>query len=261
MQPKKSTSLSPLNDRQIACLIIMTSLMAMALIVANLTAIKIWNLTDLIHNLFESYLSLLPAPLHELPTSIRLASLSDWLHQHPLPVDGGIIIFPLTYIIGDLLVEIFGQRTADRIAHCGLLIGSLTCLCLWIVNLLPSYQGADNSSFTGIASMVSRVFIASLISFWNAQIVNNYVFVRLERYSRHFWHRALISSVFAHFVDSIIFETIAFVGRLPLREFVSQAVFAWLAGLALEALLLPITARCAFKLTRYLHLKNGQEFS
>lgn len=200
------------------------AIMSCMVVIANLAAIKIWNLFG-------------------------------------IPVDGGIVMFPITYIIGDLLVEIYGRRTANSVAHCGFALGLVTCILLWIVSALPDYPGADNAAFVVVSSMASRIFLASVFSFWCGQCLNNFVFVKIrQRSPKHlnkFWFRALSSSFFAHLVDAIVFETAAFIGRLSFGEFFAQAGFAFIAGLALEALLLPLTSYFAKRLKHHLRFEDG----
>lgn len=206
-------------------LMIMGAVMSCMVVVANLAAIKLWNLFG-------------------------------------IPVDGGIIMFPITYILGDLLVEIYGRRTADTVASCGLALGLLTCALLWIVAALPSYPGADNSAFVAISSMASRIFLASIFSFWCSQRLNNFLFVKIRQNSpaslNRFWFRALSSSFFAHLLDCVVFETAAFLGRLTFWEFLAQAGFAFIAGFALEAAFLPLTSHLAKRLKSHLHFEDGR---
>lgn len=209
-------------------LMVMGAIMSCMVVVANLAAIKLWDLFG-------------------------------------IPVDGGIVMFPITYILGDLLVEIYGERTANTVASCGLGLGLLTCILLWIVAALPGYPGADNSAFVAISSMASRIFLASIFSFWCSQRLNNFLFAKIRQKSpKHlnkFWFRALSSSFFAHLLDAVVFETAAFIGRLTFWEFLTQAGFAFIAGLALEAVLLPLTNYLAKRLKNHLHFEDGRPIS
>lgn len=220
----KSESNETMPAKSARYLMVMGAIMSCMVVVANLAAIKLWNLFG-------------------------------------IPVDGGIIMFPITYILGDLIVEIYGKRTANAVATCGLTLGLLTCILLWIVSALPDYPGADNSAFVAISGMASRIFLASIFSFWCSQRFNNFLFVKIRQNSpKHlnkFWFRALSSSFFAHLLDSVIFETAAFIGRLTFWEFLTQAGFAFIAGLILEAIFLPLTNYLAKTLKSHLHFEDG----
>lgn len=219
----------------------MGAIMCCMVVIANLAAIKLWDLFG-------------------------------------IPVDGGIVMFPITYILGDLLVEIYGRRTANAVASCGFGLGLLTCVLLWIVAALPDYPGADNAAFVAISSMASRIFLASIFSFWCSQRLNNFLFAKIRQTQaankrtsstnqpqtaasqnplNRFWFRALSSSFFAHLLDCIVFETAAFLGRLSFWEFFTQAGFAFIAGFALETILLPLTSYLAKKLKSLLRFEDG----
>lgn len=241
---------------------IMATAMSSAIIVANLTAIKIWDIVAMIRHFLTWLYNIQPEFLRSLPSGDRLQWLITRLSSLSLAVDGGIIVFPITYIIGDLLSEIYGKRLANIVANCNFILGLGVCGILWIVSLLPNYSHADNSTFIAISSMVSRIFIASLISFWLSQRVNNHFFAIIREHSRSttinqsFASRAFFSSLIAHAVDSFIFEIIAFIGRIPLSEFIRQAIFAYLAGILLETILLPITKRLANSLSQKLQFQK-----
>lgn len=208
-------------------LIVMTALMSMAIIIANYAAVKIWSFFG-------------------------------------IPVDGGLLLFPVTYILGDTLSEIYGKKTANTVAWSSGLIGLLTIIIMAIVGLLPDYAGADNAAFTMMAGMTGRIFFASIAGFVASQVCNNFVFDRIRRQqqrkdiagletARQFGWRAFASSAVAHIPDILIFEPLAFLGRLTWQEFVAQAIFAYVAAIIVEILLLcivtvPLTSWLAHKL-------------
>lgn len=207
-----------------SALIAMTALMAMAVIVANLAATKIWSLGG-------------------------------------VPVDGGILLFPVSYVLGDLLVEIYGGRTANRVAWASSATGLLTVAVIALTRALPNYSGADNSGFLAISEATGRIFAASIIGFLASQIFNNYIFERI-RY-RHendaFWKRALSSSLLAHIPDILLFEPIAFLGKLSFTEFVEQAIFAYVAAIVIEGILLfLVTGRLARRMVQRLGFQHGR---
>lgn len=200
---------------KIHLLVILSIILSVSLITANLSALKIWKAGQ-------------------------------------IPVDGGILIFPVTYIVGDLLVEFFGQKVSDFVAGLIAFLGVMMCGVLKVVDyLLPDFPGADNSAFLVVESAMGQIFLASMISFFVGQIVNNYVFELLRRKyadERDFLIRALISSAPAHFVDALIFEIAAFFGKLSAEDFVKQILFALIAGLVLEGIFAPLTRFLALRL-------------
>lgn len=174
-----------------------------------------------------------------------------------LPFDGGFILFPLTYIIGDIANEIFGKQPSRWIASCGVALNILAVLTFTIVTKLPAYPGWENQgAFETIFGFVPRVIIGSLAAYFVSTILDINLFDKI-RQSQHgsermFYARALGSSVIARFVDSIVFETIAFFGVLSVKEFFIQAFAAYAGSMALEVILFPFTS-CIVRISqRYL---------
>ena len=174
-----------------------------------------------------------------------------------IPFDGGFILFPLTYIIGDIANEVFGKQPARWIASCGVALNILAVLTFFVVTKLPAYPGWENqAAFETIFGFVPRVIIGSLTAYFISSILDISLFDKI-RQSQHdsdkmFYARALGSSVIARFADSIVFETIAFLGVLSVKEFFIQAFAAYAGAMMLEIVLFPLTS-CAVKISqRYL---------
>lgn len=223
-EPNEHNHTITFTPKALGVLVLMTALMTMTLIVANFAAVKIWNLGG-------------------------------------IPVDAGILLFPISYVIGDLLVELYGRRVADRVAWTSCLVGGLTILIILMASALPDYPGADNTAFQLVAEITGRVFFASIVGFIASQLLNNYVFdkIRKKQKSDSFAVRALISSILAHIPDILLFEPIAFLGRLSLSEFFEQATFAYVASVIMELILLVlVTGRLAKFGVKKLRIKNGQ---
>lgn len=205
-------------------LILLTVIMAGTLIVANLLALKIWEFCA-------------------------------------IPVDGGIWLFPLSYIAGDVLCEIYGRPKADRVAYLCTGAGVATVLLLHAVNALPSHYAADNSAYEGLVAASGKVMLASFVSFLAGQLLNNFIFEKIRQ--RHdapqaYGVRSLGSSVVAHLVDALLFETIAFYGRLPLADFLNQVIFAFWAGLLIETAMLPSNIWLTNRLALRVSYRNGE---
>lgn len=211
-------------------LIYFTAISAGALLISNLAAIKLWDFFG-------------------------------------IAVDGGVVVFPLTYIIGDLIIEFYGKRIAKNVIWAGFLVNLLAILVFYIVIALPRYPGWHlQEAFTSVLGFTPRIIFASLSAYLCSNFTNNYLFVRMRYghriFRKSFIARALGSSAFAHIIDSAIFETIAFLGVLPFQAFLMQAVFAYLLGIGFEIILSPIEAFIAKKLKPSLtEYKNNNQFS
>lgn len=196
------------SNFKVKLLIYFSALSAGTLLLSNLAAIKLWDLAG-------------------------------------IAVDGGLIIFPLTYIIGDLTVEFFGKKISKAIIFAGFLLNVIAVIVFYIVIGLPPFPGwGMQGSYASVLGFAPRIIAGSLTSYVCSNLFNNYVFVRMKEsegiFHRSFIARALGSSAFAHIIDSGIFETIAFFGVLPFHDFLNQAVFACILGFLLEILLSPI---------------------
>lgn len=191
----------------------------------------------------------------------NLAALKVW-NLFGIPVDAGIWLFPLGYIVGDLLVEIYGQKVANLVSLYCTIFALIVAGVLGFARVaLPDFPGVDNSAFEIIQSATGRIFLASVAGFLVGQIVNNGVFANIrarQKANTGFIKRALLSSVVAHIFDSLVFETLAFVGRVSFSDFLVQMVFAYVAGIVLEAILSPLTAVLARELRERLDYTNGK---
>lgn len=176
-----------------------------------------------------------------------------------LPVDGGIVIFPLSYIISDLVMEFFGKKTSKFIIYASFTINIIASLTFLIVSILPVFPGWEGQqSFEYVFNSAHRIIIASLIAFLISSIINVYVFEKIKQKlaNKSILYRTLGSSFVARFFDIIIFETIAFLGVLPFTDFFQQIIFAYFAGIILEIALSPLTIFTNHFIKKYLKADN-----
>lgn len=184
----------------------------------------------------------------------NLAAIKLW-DFFGIAVDGGVVVFPLTYIIGDLIVEFYGKKIAKNIVFAGFLVNIIAVIVFYIVIALPAYDGWNmQDAYANVLGFMPRIIIGSLIAYVCSNLFNNFIFVKLKNsnslFAKSFIARALGSSSVAHLVDCIIFETIAFLGVLSFHEFLLQAGFAYLLGMGFEVLLSPLEAFIASKLQK-----------
>lgn len=199
---------TPMTNFKQKLLLYIAILSASALLISNLAAIKLWDLFG-------------------------------------IAVDGGIVVFPLTYIIGDLIVEFYGKKVAKDIIFAGFFVNVLAIIVFYIVIALPAYDGWDmQTAFASVLGFAPRIIIGSLIAYVCSNLFNNFIFTKLKNskglFASSFIARALGSSAFAHLIDCVIFETIAFFGVLPFNAFIAQASLAYFLGFGFEIILSPI---------------------
>ncbi len=157
--------------------------------------------------------------------------------------DAGLLVYPLTYIIGDLLVELYGRKSANAVAWGCAILNLLAFVAMRVADLLPAMDGVENVSFDTALSLSSVVFLGSTIAFLVSQLVNNGVFemIRFHKGEENFFSRVVGSSAIARVVDLVIFNLIAFGGRLDYKQLLTQMACAYIAGMALELAFYPLT--------------------
>lgn len=164
----------------------------------------------------------------------------------PLVFDGGAILFPITYVVGDVLTEIYGFRRARRAIVTAMSLQALAALTFWLVTQLPAAPGWDmQESYAAVVGFVPRIVLASLCAFLIGETLNSYVLVRIKQRTneRLLWVRLIGSTVVGEFADTLVFCTIAFFGVITGSEFANYVITGYLYKTLLEVVLLPITYR------------------
>jgi queuosine precursor transporter len=166
----------------------------------------------------------------------------------PLLTDGGFLVFPLTYVIGDVLSEIYGLKAAGRAIVVGFVMQALAVTAFWVTVHLPSAPGYENQE--ALATMVgsfTQLAVAGLAAFLVGQLVNAYVVVRIKQRTKenHLWARLLGSTVLGQFADTLVFCAIAapVIGFGDMRSFLTYAALGWVYKCAVEVVMLPVTYR------------------
>lgn len=194
----------------------------------------------------------------------------------------GFFLFPISYIVGDLLVAIYGQRLANLASLWAAIAAGVVMLIFWGINFLPAYPGTDSESFAVVQGATGRVFFASVVGFLVSQFLDHFVFVNIKKLFKHsdedswdatcdtaenlrdddhFSLRAFISSCIARIPDVFLFELLAFFGMLSVAEFWRQALFAYFGGCVIELfMMLTIGKWAAHKLKYRLLYYGGREF-
>ena len=159
--------------------------------------------------------------------------------------DGGAFLFPLTYIVGDILAEVYGLRQAKRAIWVGFALGALASLTFLAVGAAPPGPGYENQeAFLAVLGFVPRIVLASLSGYLAGQFLNAYVVVKIKERTkeRHLWARLIGSTVVGEFADTMLFCFIAFVGVFPTwGSLISYAVAGYVYKVMVEVILLPVT--------------------
>lgn len=172
----------------------------------------------------------------------------------PFNITGGLIVFPISYIINDCVCEVWGYGKARMLIWIGFAMNFLFVTFGALCDLLPAAPYWDNEAgFHAIFGLAPRIAAASFVAFIIGSFVNAYVMSRMKISSggRNFSARAILSTVYGEAADSLIFFPLALGGVVPLRELpiliISQVVLKTLY----EILVLPVTIRVVRATKRY----------
>jgi uncharacterized integral membrane protein (TIGR00697 family) len=168
----------------------------------------------------------------------------------PLIVDGGVFLFPLVYVVGDLLTEVYGFKAARRVIFTGFAMSILAATTFYLVQISPAADGWDNQgAFESVLGFVPRIVLASVCGFLVGQLLNSWVLAKIKQRTkeRGLWVRLIGSTAVGELADTIIFCTIAFYGVITGADFINYVVVGYLYKTLLEVILLPITYRVVRK--------------
>lgn len=164
----------------------------------------------------------------------------------PLVFDGGVFLFPLAYVLGDVLAEVYGLRASRRAILTAFGLALLASLTILTVQVSPPADGWENQeAFAAVLGFVPRIVAASLLAFLVGQLMNAWVLDRMRRRTsgRLLRTRLIASTVVGQLFDTVIFCTVAFAGIITGIDFVMYIVLGYLVKVLAEVVLLPITTR------------------
>ncbi|WP_370329115.1 queuosine precursor transporter [Mycolicibacterium hippocampi] len=166
----------------------------------------------------------------------------------PIITDGGFIVFPLTYVIGDVLSEVYGFRAARRAILTGFAMNALAAAAFWVTVYLPAADFYENQEhFENIAGAYTGLIVAGLAGFIVGQTLNAWVVVRIKERTKekHLWARLIGSTFVGQLGDTVVFCAIAasVIGITSFGDFATYTAQGWLYKTAIEILVLPITYR------------------
>ena len=170
----------------------------------------------------------------------KVATLGGW------EFGAGILFFPLGYVIGDVLTEVYGYARARRCIWVGFSAMLFMAFMSWVVVSLPPAQGWDGqAAYESVFGQVPQIVFASIVAFWAGEFVNSYVLARMKVWTKgkHLWSRTIGSTIFGQGVDSLIFYPLAFWGIWEPALVFSVMATNYALKVLWEALLTPVTYR------------------
>lgn len=165
--------------------------------------------------------------------AVKVISFFDFFY-----FDAGTITFPFAYMLGDVLTEIWGYRTARRVIintlMCNILLVVCTQIGVWLES--PDYLDVTANAYNHIFSYVPRIVIGSLVGFLLGELSNAWLMdkIKAKTKGKRLWVRTIGSSAIAYWFDSLPFVLIAFVGTVPTHDLIMMILFQYIIKLLIE---------------------------
>lgn len=194
--------------------------------------IHVWRYYDVTVALFVS--SLLTANI----IAVKLIEIGSFI----LPA--GVVIFPVSYILGDILTEVYGFRWARRAIWLGFVGNLVAVIAIWIAGLLPSPAFWDSQdAYDAILGFTPRLLVASFVAYLVGEFANSTVLAKMKVWTqgRHLWARTISSTIIGQGLDSTVFIVIAFGGILVPAAIVATVLSQWVFKSAYEIMATPLT--------------------
>jgi queuosine precursor transporter len=170
--------------------------------------------------------------------------IGDW----SLITDGGFIVFPLTYVIGDVLSEVYGFAATRRAIYIAFVMEAIAAFTFWLTAYLPAADFYTNqAAFEAVVKPFTQLIIAGLAGFIVGQTLNAWVVVRIKARTKekHLWARLIGSTIVGEFADTVVFCAIAAgaIGISTWGDFITYVALGWVYKTVVEIVVLPVTYR------------------
>ncbi|MBD3728995.1 MAG: queuosine precursor transporter [Sphingomonadales bacterium] len=174
------------------------------------------------------------------PSYVTLPNGVEW------SFGAGVLFFPISYIIGDVLTEVYGYARARRVIWTGFAALAFMAFMAWVVVALPPAKGwPGQPAYEMVFGNSWRIVLASMTAFWAGEFANSFVLAKMKVWTggRMLWARTIGSTIVGQGLDSVIFYPLAFYGLAgwPPEQLVEVVISQWLIKTAWEALLTPVT--------------------
>ena len=176
------------------------------------------------------------------------------------PFGAGVLFFPVSYILGDVLTEVYGYANARRVIWTGFAALIFMAFMAWVVVALPPAEGwLGQAAYEQVFGNSWRIVAASITAFWVGEFANAFVLAKMKLWTggNHLWARTIGSTVVGQGLDSMIFYPLAFWGLAgwPIEQLWQVVLSQWFIKSAWEALLTPAT----YQVVGFLKRREGAE--
>jgi uncharacterized integral membrane protein (TIGR00697 family) len=164
----------------------------------------------------------------------------------PFVFDGGTLLFPLSYIFGDVLTEVYGYKESRKVIWTGLAMLLLMSFNIWFIGILPADPSwTFQKDYGNILAVVPRIVLASVLGYFAGEWSNSATLSRMKVLTggRMLWLRTISSTLVGELLDTAIFVTLAFAGLYPAAVLVAMALSNYLFKCSIEIVFTPITYR------------------
>jgi uncharacterized integral membrane protein (TIGR00697 family) len=186
--------------------------------------------------------------LSNLLSSAKIIDLGTSLGPIALAFDAGTLVFPISYIFGDILTEVYGYRRSRRVIWSGFGATALMGFFVWLAGVLPGEafwkQSVGQDAFNAVLGGISGLVVASLVAYFMGEFSNSYVLARMKVLTRGrwLWLRTIGSTLVGQGIDTVTFFTIATaLGVFPPELMVSLMVTNYILKVGIEVIMTPLT--------------------
>ena len=175
--------------------------------------------------------------------------------QFPGPLPAAIVIFPLSYIFGDILTEVYGYRQARKIIWLGFFCNLIAVLAFWVAGQIPALDSDVQNAYERILGYTPRILAASFLAYLVGEFANSFVLakMKIKTKGRFLWTRTIGSTLVGEGLDSTVFIIIAFGGMFSWPLIIGIILTHWLVKIGYEVVATPFT----YIVVNYLKKKEG----
>ncbi len=175
--------------------------------------------------------------------------------QFPAPLPAAIIIFPLSYIFGDILTEVYGYRQARKVIWLGFFCNLIAVIAFWVAGQIPALDSGVQNAYDRILGYTPRLLAASFLAYLVGEFANSFVLAKMKvkTRGRFLWSRTIGSTLVGQGLDASVFILIAFGGTMSWAIVGSIILTHWLVKTGYEVVATPFT----YMIVNYLKRKEG----